>query len=192
MILIVGSGESPSPEPTQKPKLAEDETIINPYYMRQLLQYGIRLGQQQNSGDLSPEDLLREATVRLFHMVFPYLSIDRWFLMVSGWSRSSKQSRDANTSLPTIDMNKSEEAPLCIRSLTVFLAKAVYIHLTPGHFVHATSPRHSVCLTTAHVCTNYAKKRNMTRYTIRPSTHALGLHILCYPTHFNHSPLPSR
>jgi len=57
-----GSGESPSPEPTQKPKLAEDETIINPYYMRQLLQYGIRLGQQQNSKDLSPEDLLREAT----------------------------------------------------------------------------------------------------------------------------------
>ena len=76
VILIVGSGESPSPEPTQKPKLAEDETIINPYYMRQLLQYGIRLGQQQNSKDLSPEDLLREATVRLLHVVFPYLSID--------------------------------------------------------------------------------------------------------------------
>ena len=33
--------------------------------MRQLLQYGIRLGQQQNSADMSPEDLLREATVRL-------------------------------------------------------------------------------------------------------------------------------
>ena len=62
----LGEEESPSPEPaTQKPQLAEDETIINPYYMRQLLQYGIRLGQQQNSGDLSPEDLLREATVRL-------------------------------------------------------------------------------------------------------------------------------
>jgi len=63
--LFVGSGESPSPEPTQKPELAEDETIINPYYMRQLLQYGIRLGQQQNSANMSPEDLLREATVRL-------------------------------------------------------------------------------------------------------------------------------
>lgn len=58
-------GESPEPEPAKKPELAEDETIINPYYMRQLLQYGIRLGQQQNSADLSPEDLLREATVRL-------------------------------------------------------------------------------------------------------------------------------
>lgn len=58
-------GESPEPEPAKKPELAEDETIINPYYMRQLLQYGIRLGQQKNSADLSPEDLLREATVRL-------------------------------------------------------------------------------------------------------------------------------
>ncbi len=69
--LIVGGnffvviGESSEPEPTKKPELAEDETIINPYYMRQLLQYGIRLGQQQNSADLTPEDLLREATVRL-------------------------------------------------------------------------------------------------------------------------------
>lgn len=71
-------GESPEPEPepepAKKPKLAEDETIINPYYMRQLLQYGIRLGQQQHSTDLSPEDLLREATVRLpprsAHLVF--------------------------------------------------------------------------------------------------------------------------
>ena len=61
----VGSGEPPAPEPPRKPELAEDETIINPYYMRQLLQYGIRLGQQQNSADMSPEDLLREATVRL-------------------------------------------------------------------------------------------------------------------------------
>jgi hypothetical protein len=59
------SGEPPAPEPPRKPELAEDETIINPYYMRQLLQYGIRLGQQQNSADMSPEDLLREATVRL-------------------------------------------------------------------------------------------------------------------------------
>ena len=63
-------GESPEPEPAKKPELAEDETIINPYYMRQLLQYGIRLGQQQNSADLSPEDLLREATVRLPSVIY--------------------------------------------------------------------------------------------------------------------------
>lgn len=54
--------EHPAPEPPRQPELAEDETIINPYYMRQLLQYGIRLGQQQNSADMNPEDLLREAT----------------------------------------------------------------------------------------------------------------------------------
>jgi len=73
-------GEEPEPEPAKKPELGEDETIINPYYMRQLLQYGIRLGQQQNSVDLSPEDLLREATVRLspwsVHLVFLIMVTD--------------------------------------------------------------------------------------------------------------------
>jgi hypothetical protein len=77
----VGLGELPSPEPTRKPELAEDETIINPYYMRQLLQYGIRLGQQQNSADLSPEDLLREATVRL--CLYPSVSL--FFFSDDGW-----------------------------------------------------------------------------------------------------------
>jgi len=70
-------GESPEPEPAKKPELAEDETIINPYYMRQLLQYGIRLGQQKNSADLSPEDLLREATVRL-----PAWSLFTWVFLI--------------------------------------------------------------------------------------------------------------
>jgi serine/threonine-protein kinase TTK/MPS1 len=68
---FVGQGEAPSPEPARKPELAEDETIINPYYMRQLLQYGIRLGQQANSADMSPEDLLREATVHLLSPIRP-------------------------------------------------------------------------------------------------------------------------
>ncbi|KAG5642666.1 hypothetical protein DXG03_002350 [Asterophora parasitica] len=46
--------------PPVKNLLASDETIINPYYMRQLLQYGIKLGEAQNA-DMSPEALLREA-----------------------------------------------------------------------------------------------------------------------------------
>ncbi|KAG5341627.1 hypothetical protein C0989_008606 [Termitomyces sp. Mn162] len=41
-------------------KVGADETVINPYYMRQLLEYGIKLGQAQNT-DMSPERLLREA-----------------------------------------------------------------------------------------------------------------------------------
>lgn len=45
-----------------KELLAPDETVINPYYMRQLLQYGIKLGEAQSS-DMSPEALLREAEV---------------------------------------------------------------------------------------------------------------------------------
>jgi CRISPR/Cas system-associated protein Csm6 len=50
--------------PPAKVALAPDETVINPYYMRQLLQYGIKLGEAQNS-DMSPEALLREAEVRV-------------------------------------------------------------------------------------------------------------------------------
>lgn len=152
--------------------------------MRQLLQYGIRLGQQQNSADLSPEDLLREATVRLFHVVFPYLLTDEWFVMVSGWSRSSKQSRDTNI-LPPHHRLEQERGGTTMHTIThCFFSQSRLYSSHLGHFVHATSPRHSVCLTTAHVCTHYAKKRNTTRYTIPPSTHALGLHILCYHTHF--------
>jgi len=46
-----------------KPQLAADETIINPYYMRQLLQYGIKLGATQGE-TMDQEALLREAEVR--------------------------------------------------------------------------------------------------------------------------------
>jgi len=51
--------KEPEP-PAVKDLLAPDETVINPYYMRQLLQYGIKLGEAQSS-DMSPETLLREA-----------------------------------------------------------------------------------------------------------------------------------
>jgi len=43
--------------------LARDETIINPYYMKQLLEYGIKLGRQAQSGDIDPEYLAKEAEV---------------------------------------------------------------------------------------------------------------------------------
>ncbi|KAJ7044077.1 kinase-like domain-containing protein [Mycena alexandri] len=46
--------------PTAKDLLAENETIITPYYMSQLLKYGINLGQSQDT-DASPEALLKEA-----------------------------------------------------------------------------------------------------------------------------------
>lgn len=50
--------------PTAKDLLTDKETIITPYYMAQLLQYGIGLGQAQNT-DSSPDALLKEAEVRL-------------------------------------------------------------------------------------------------------------------------------
>jgi hypothetical protein len=54
----------PAEPPAAKPALAQDETIINPYYMRQLLSYGIKLGQQPQHADMDPEELLKEAEVR--------------------------------------------------------------------------------------------------------------------------------
>lgn len=44
--------------PSLQQLLAHDETIINPYYMRQLLEYGIMLGK---GAGISPEALAREA-----------------------------------------------------------------------------------------------------------------------------------
>jgi len=47
--------------PLAKPRLAPDETIINPYYMKQLLEYGIKLGQQAQSGEIDQGYLAKEA-----------------------------------------------------------------------------------------------------------------------------------
>jgi len=47
--------------PPAKALLASDETIINPYYMKQLLEYGIKLGQQAQAGDIDPAHLMKEA-----------------------------------------------------------------------------------------------------------------------------------
>jgi len=49
--------------PPAKALLASDETIINPYYMKQLLEYGIKLGQQAQAGDIDPAHLAKEAEV---------------------------------------------------------------------------------------------------------------------------------
>lgn len=45
------------------PALKEDETIINPFFMQQLLEYGIGLGQQGRVMDR--DELLREAEVEV-------------------------------------------------------------------------------------------------------------------------------
>lgn len=50
--------------PSVKQLLAHDETIINPYYMRQLLEYGIKLGKESKGTELNSEALVREAEVR--------------------------------------------------------------------------------------------------------------------------------
>jgi hypothetical protein len=54
--------------PPAKALLAGDETIINPYYMKQLLEYGIKLGQQAQAGDIDPAHLAKEAEVGARHV----------------------------------------------------------------------------------------------------------------------------
>ncbi|KAJ3564564.1 hypothetical protein NP233_g8215 [Leucocoprinus birnbaumii] len=44
----------------KEPELGEDETVINSHYMKQLLQYGIKLGTEQG-GNMDADALLREA-----------------------------------------------------------------------------------------------------------------------------------
>ena len=66
MILMLLSDIAP-PRPV-KDLLEPDESIINPFYMRQLLEYGIKLGLSQ-SGDIDPESLLREAEVHHFSFI---------------------------------------------------------------------------------------------------------------------------
>ena len=62
----------PAEPPAAKPELAQDETIINPYYMRQLLSYGIKLGQQRQNADMDPDELLKEAEVCSFCFLLAY------------------------------------------------------------------------------------------------------------------------
>lgn len=76
-MLIISFLSLAEPAPV-KELLASDETVINPYYMRQLLEYGIKLGSSQ-SADMSPETLLREAEVRPWLRVL----IMNFFLMGS-------------------------------------------------------------------------------------------------------------
>lgn len=53
-----------APPPPVKDLLEPDESVINPFYMRQLLEYGIKLGSSQG-GEMDPESLLRDAEVYL-------------------------------------------------------------------------------------------------------------------------------
>jgi hypothetical protein len=67
--------------PSVKQLLAHDETIINPYYMRQLLEYGIILGKEGKSTALSSEALLREAEVRpMLWIRESHVDVDELFL----------------------------------------------------------------------------------------------------------------
>ncbi|KAF8917110.1 kinase-like domain-containing protein [Mucidula mucida] len=58
----VAMTEPKSPSPS-RPQLAPDETIINPHYMKQLIEYGIKLGQQKPAG-VSNDWLEYDAEVR--------------------------------------------------------------------------------------------------------------------------------
>jgi hypothetical protein len=62
-----------------KDLLEADETVINPFYMRQLLEYGIRLGQSQST-DMDPESLLRDAEVYVFVCRLVAIYVDLFYI----------------------------------------------------------------------------------------------------------------
>jgi len=74
-----------APPPPVKDLLEPDETIINPFYMRQLLEYGIKLGVSQG-GDMDPESLLREAEVCLS----PFLVAIALIVFIAPCSRTKR------------------------------------------------------------------------------------------------------
>ena len=86
--VLIGNLLCPAEPPAAKPSLKHDETIINPYYMRQLLSYGIKLGQQTQHTDMDPDELLKEAEVRLLLSLIPFISD----LFHSAWWRNSRPS----------------------------------------------------------------------------------------------------
>jgi hypothetical protein len=114
--------------PAVKELLAPDETVINPYYMRQLLQYGIKLGEAQSS-DMTPEALLREAEVSGF-LVFSL--IPDW-VFCSDWSQNSSRS--------------SHSLPVPFSSFTVGHLELIRYVL---HRIHARTQKHTHSYTHSH------------------------------------------
>ncbi|KAK0201730.1 other/TTK protein kinase [Desarmillaria ectypa] len=57
--------KDPLPTPTIVDLLGEDETVITPFYMKQLLEYGIRLGKGLGEGKEATKELLEEDAQRL-------------------------------------------------------------------------------------------------------------------------------
>ena len=45
------AAEPPAPPPAPKPALADDEALINPHFMQQLLRYGLQMGLAGNHMD---------------------------------------------------------------------------------------------------------------------------------------------
>ena len=68
-VLVAEPSRAPSPSPPpplQYPELhlRDDETIINPHYMRQLLMYGLKMGTDKGMEGWSDERMAAEAEVR--------------------------------------------------------------------------------------------------------------------------------
>ena len=74
--------------PPAKDLLKENEAIIDPYYMHQLLEYGIKLASE---GGLDARSLLKDAEVR--KVIGNFLNITLTILFRSALCKNSKQSR---------------------------------------------------------------------------------------------------
>jgi serine/threonine-protein kinase TTK/MPS1 len=94
-LVPVDSNTRPANTPPPKDLLAPDETIINPYYMRQLLEYGMRLGREGT--EMSSEALLKEGEVNTFsHLVHLRLSRTDFLLSHSDSLQNCEQYNPSN------------------------------------------------------------------------------------------------
>ena len=62
------SSPPPVPQPEAKPQLKSDETIINPFYMRQLLQYAYRMAKEGRQLTEAEQIEEAEACVEMFRL----------------------------------------------------------------------------------------------------------------------------
>lgn len=94
--LFLAEPVAPPEPPAIKDLLQSDETVINPYYMRQLLAYGIKLGQSHS--DMDQDSLLRESEVRHI-LASTHSSFTDAYNFYSVWWLNSKRSNSEHKML---------------------------------------------------------------------------------------------
>jgi len=121
--------------PPAKELLKENEAIINPYYMHQLLEYGIKLASE---GGIDAQSLLKDAEVRLLSLYCQYILTN---CLISGSCKSLNQF--------------NHKSPLNISHVT----QSSHRHSSNiGHFLSPASMLCHIHATVSLVCSNCRRR----------------------------------